>query len=97
MKLYKTCYFRNIKEVDVISFNDETYDIKLSDIRPSYKPGRKYELEDRILTRNRSENKTNYHETLDEAKAFVRNQLGVKIKKLESDLIKFKDVLLYFE
>jgi len=41
MNLYKTYYFRYIKEVNVISFNTETYDIKLSDMRPEYKPGRK--------------------------------------------------------
>tara|TARA_R110000787_G_C13210819_1_gene425112 strand:+ start:334 stop:627 length:294 start_codon:yes stop_codon:yes gene_type:complete len=96
MKLYKTSYFREIKEIEVISFNTETYDIKLSDIRPEYKLGRKWKLEDRVITRKRNKSQTNYHETLNEAKEFVRKQLNMKIKKLESDLIKFKDILSDF-
>jgi hypothetical protein len=93
MKLYKTSYFKDITEIEVISFNKKYFEIMAS----VYRPDNKYFIEnDKVQTIERFGSQNNYHETLLDAKNFVLMQLSDKIRKMELDLIKYKSFVHKF-
>jgi len=93
MKLYKTSYFKDITEIEVISCNEKTFEVMAS----VYRPDNKYFIEnDRVRTIERFGSQNNYHETLLDAKNFVLSKLSDKIRKMELDLIKYKSFIPRF-
>lgn len=94
MKLYKTCRFKDIEEVEVISFDDKTFKIMASDYRPkqSY-----WKDNDKVRTINRFSACNNYHSSIEEAKNFMVNLLENKINKLTEDLIKYNETIKKFQ
>jgi hypothetical protein len=93
MKLYKTSYFKDIREIEVISFNKESFEVMDS----VYRPDNKYFIKnDTVRTVKRFDSQNNYHETILDAKNFVLTQLSDKIIKMELDLIKYKSFVNKF-
>ena len=93
MKLYKTSYFKDITEIEVISFNEEKFNVMASVFRPENKYFLKKDI---VLTKDRFGSQNNYHETLLDANNFVLMQLSDKIRTMELDLIKYKSFVTKF-
>jgi len=89
--LYKTSHFREIQKVKVIEYNKKTFTALNIEINPKHK-----HVTDWIAEYHRFGSQVNFHETMEDAKLFVKNQLEEKIKKIEDELIKFKCILLDF-
>ena len=91
-QLYKTSYFKEIQKVKVIDYNNETFTALNIEINPKNK-----HVADWITEYHRFGSQVNFHETMEEAKEFVRNQLNSIIDKLNSDLNKYKSIFKEFE
>ena len=90
--LYKTSYFKDIQKVKVIDYDSETFTALYLEINPKNK-----HCADWITEYNRFGSQVNFHETMKDAKQFIREQLNSKIEKLKSDLIKYNSILKEFE
>ena len=95
MKLFKTSQYRDIVGVEVESFNEKTFTVKLSNLRPDSPSC--WKDNDRTFTLKRFDSQVNYHETFLDAQNFVFTRLSDKIIKLESDLEKNKLLILNFK
>jgi hypothetical protein len=85
--LYKTSYFKEIQEVKVINYNKETFTALNIEINP-----KNNHVADWIAEYHRFGSQVNFHETMEDAKLFIRNQLFLKIEKLNSDLNKYTSI-----
>ena len=93
MKLYKTSYFKEIKEIEVISFDEKTFTVMASIYNPHYYNSKN----DRTMTKERYGSMNNFHESYSIAKNFVLMQLSEKIRKMELDLDKYKSIVPKFQ
>ena len=94
MKMYKTSYFKEIKEIEVESFTEDTFEIKMSIYRPLDK---RYLKDDKVRMFKRYDSQNAYHETMLEAKNYVLMQLSDKITQMELDLKKYKNLVPNFQ
>jgi len=86
-KLYKTSNFKEIKEISVIDFNIETFIAYGQDYNPANCLTR-----DWVIEVYRQGNVSNYHETLEQAKTYLKEKLNLKIKNLNKDIDKYKKI-----
>ena len=94
MKLYRTSRFTEIKEIEVISFDKESFQIKRGDW---YSNSKKGEYADKIQNIQRFSSHHQFHETEIEAKNFLKSRLKNKINNLQSELEKCNSILIKYK
>jgi len=91
MKVYKTSYYREIKELEAFSIQENTITAYASVLSPD---NNYHKTNDRLKTIDKKQGQVNYFNTLDEAKDYNITRIRNEIKKQQQKLDRLKDTYL---